>query len=133
GGVSLTDHERTSGGEPGEAAAAEHQIALIRGMELSTVSADGIPVHVLSYLHDPTNLALLQELAKSRNARYKRAKRMAELLSEDFPISWEVVKEHTTAEAPMGRRHLAAALGQMGGGPDLWAACCAGLLGGATW
>lgn len=132
-GVAMTDHDTTAGWEPAEEAAAEHQIALIRGMELSTVSADGIPVHVLSYLHDPTNLALLQELAKSRNARYKRAKRMAELLSEDFPISWELVKQHTTAESTIGRPHLADALVHVGAVPNRSAAFDTILRGGSKY
>ena len=95
-GVAITDHDTTAGWEPAEEAAKEHQIALVHGMELSTVSADGIAVHVLSYLHDPTNIELLAEIAKSRNARYTRAKRMAQLLAEDFPITWDLVKQQTT-------------------------------------
>src|SRR5690625_8047823 len=76
---------------------------MIRGMEHSTVSDDGVAVHVLSYLHDPTNIDLLAEIAKSRNARYKRAKKMAALLAEDFPITWELVKQQTSAESTIGR------------------------------
>src|SRR5699024_12575952 len=41
-GVAITDHDTTAGWEAAEEAAAEHQIALVRGMELSTVSANGI-------------------------------------------------------------------------------------------
>src|SRR5699024_5890685 len=102
-GVALTDHDTTAGWEPAEEAAAQHGIALVRGMELSTVSEDGVAVHVLSYLHDPTNIVLLAEIAKSRNARYKRAKKMAALLAEDFPITWELVKQQTPVEDKNGR------------------------------
>lgn len=132
-GVAITDHDTTAGWEPAEEAAEHHQIALIRGMELSTVSADGIAVHVLSYLHDPTNLDLLAEIAKSRNARYTRAKRMAQLLAEDFPITWELVKQQTTVESTIGRPHLADALVQVGVVPNRSAAFDSILRGGSKY
>ena len=132
-GVALTDHDTTAGWEPAEEAAAKHQVALIRGMELSTVSREGIAVHVLSYLHDPTNLDLLAEIAKSRNARYTRAKRMAKLLSEDFPITWELVKQQTTVESTIGRPHLADALVQVGAVPNRSAAFDTILRGGSKY
>lgn len=121
-GVALTDHDTTAGWDAAEEAAAEHQIALVRGMELSTVSSSGIAVHVLSYLHDPTDTALLAEIAKSRDARYTRAKRMTQLLSEDFPITWDLVKQHTTVESTIGRPHLADALVEAGVVPNRSAA-----------
>lgn len=132
-GIALTDHDTTAGWEPAEEAAAIHNLALIRGMELSTVSDDGVAVHVLSYLHDPTNIELLAEIAKSRNARYKRAKRMAELLSQDFPITWDLVKQQTTAEATIGRPHLADALVKVGAVPNRSAAFDSILRGGSKY
>ena len=113
-GVALTDHDTTAGWDVAEEAAAQYQIALVRGMELSTVTHDGIAVHVLSYLHDPTNIDLLAEIARSRNARYTRAKRMTELLAADFPITWDLVKQQTTVESTIGRPHIADALVQVG-------------------
>lgn len=132
-GVAITDHDTTAGWEAAEEAAAEHQIALVRGMELSTVSANGIAVHVLSYLHDPTNVDLLAEIAKSRNARYTRAKRMTELLAEDFPITWDLVKQQTTVESTIGRPHLADALVQVGAVPNRSAAFDSILRGGSKY
>jgi hypothetical protein len=132
-GVAITDHDTTAGWDAAEEAAAEHQIALVRGMELSTVSANGIAVHVLSYLHDPTNVDLLAEIAKSRNARYTRAKRMTELLAEDFPITWDLVKQQTTVESTIGRPHLADALVQVGAVPNRSAAFDSILRGGSKY
>src|SRR5690625_7286442 len=106
---------------------------MIRGMEHSTVSDDGVAVHVLSYLHDPTNIDLLDEIAKSRNARYKRAKKMAALLAEDFPITWELVKQQTSAESTIGRPHLADALVQVGAVPNRTAAFDTILRGGSKY
>ena len=132
-GLAITDHDTTAGWDPAEHAASHHGIALIRGMELSTVSDEGVAVHVLSYLHDPTNVTLLAELAKSRNARYKRAKRMTELLAKDFPITWELVKQQTTVEATIGRPHLADALVQVGAVPNRSAAFDSILRGGSKY
>ena len=132
-GVALTDHDTTAGWEAAEEAATEHDIALVRGMELSTVSYDGIAVHVLSYLHDPTNIELLTEIAKSRNARYTRAQRMTELLSEDFPITWDLVQQQTTVESTIGRPHLADALVQIGAVPNRSAAFDSLLRGGSKY
>src|SRR5690625_7655418 len=73
-GVAITDHDTTAGWDPAEEAAAQHGIALIRGMELSTVSDDGVAVHVLAYLHYPTNIDLLADIAKTSHVRYKRTK-----------------------------------------------------------
>lgn len=132
-GVAMTDHDTTAGWRAAEAAAAQHQIALVRGMELSTVSSDGIAVHVLSYLHDPLNIDLLTEIEKSRNARYTRAKRMTELLAEDFPITWELVKQQTNVESTIGRPHLADALVQVGVVPNRSAAFDSILRGGSKY
>lgn len=132
-GLALTDHDTTAGWTPAEHAAQEHQVALVRGMELSTVSDDGVSVHVLSYLHDPTNIDLLSEIAKSRNARYARAQQMTELLAEDFPITWDLVKAQTTAEATIGRPHLADALVQVGAVPNRSAAFDSILRGGSKY
>jgi len=132
-GIALTDHDTTAGWEAAEEAAEEHGIGLVRGMELSTVSHNGIAVHVLSYLHDPTDIDLLAEIAKSRNARYKRAKRMVELLSEDFPITWDLVKQQTTVESTIGRPHLADALVQVGAVPNRSAAFDSILRGGSKY
>src|SRR5690625_240386 len=132
-GIALTDHDTTAGWEAAEEAAEEHGIGLVRGMELSTVSHNGIAVHVLSYLHDPTDIDLLAEIAKSRNARYKRAKRMVELLSEDFPITWDLVKQQTTVESTIGRPHLADALVQVGAVPNRSAAFDSILRGGSEY
>ncbi len=108
--VALTDHDSTAGwAEAAEAASAEG-IRFIPGMEVSCQSDTGISVHVLSYLHDPTHAGLLAEIEKSRAARLSRARRMVERLSEDFPISWELVEDHVADGATVGRPHIADAL-----------------------
>ena len=108
--VALTDHDSTAGW--GEAAEAARTLGLIfvPGMEVSCRTADGISVHVLSYLHDPSHPGLLAEIAKSRSARVSRAERMVERLAEDYPISWDDVQEQVAPGATIGRPHIADAL-----------------------
>ncbi|EMY33341.1 PHP domain-containing protein [Arthrobacter crystallopoietes BAB-32] len=108
--VALTDHDSTAGWAPALAAARELGIGLVPGMEISCRSAQGISVHVLSYLHDPAHAGLLEEIGKARDARLTRAERMVELLAEDFPITWADVTAQTAHEATVGRPHIADAL-----------------------
>ncbi|OUM39876.1 PHP domain-containing protein [Arthrobacter sedimenti] len=112
--VALTDHDSTAGWERAAAAATAHSITFVPGMEVSCRTDTGISVHVLSYLHDPEHAGLREEIGKSRTARLTRARRMVELMSEDFPITWDLVEEHVTEGATVGRPHIADALIALG-------------------
>jgi len=120
--VALTDHDSTAGW--GEAAEAARTLGLVfvPGMEVSCRTEEGISVHVLSYLHDPTHPGLLAEIAKSRSARVSRAERMVERLAEDYPISWADVQEQVAPGATIGRPHIADALVAAGVVPNRSAA-----------
>ncbi|WP_407318753.1 PHP domain-containing protein [Isoptericola halotolerans] len=111
--VALTDHDTTSGWADAAASVASTGVALVRGTEISTratVPGGGLSVHLLAYLHDPAHPALLTELARTRDDRVTRARRMAELLAEDFPLTWDDVVAQTHDGATVGRPHLADAL-----------------------
>jgi 3',5'-nucleoside bisphosphate phosphatase len=108
--VALTDHDTTTGWDAAATAAAEAGIGFVPGMEVSCLTSEGISVHVLSYLHDPTHAGLLDEIGKARDARLVRAERMVELLAEDFPITWSEVTSHVGHGATIGRPHIADAL-----------------------
>ncbi|BBE23409.1 metal-dependent phosphoesterase [Arthrobacter sp. MN05-02] len=112
--VALTDHDSTAGWDRAAAAAARLGITFVPGMEVSCRTDTGISVHVLSYLHDPEHAGLREEIGKSRTARLTRARRMVELMSEDFPITWDLVEEHVTEGATVGRPHIADALIALG-------------------
>ena len=129
--VALTDHDSTAGW--GEAAEAARTLGLVfvPGMEVSCRTEDGISVHVLSYLHDPSHPGLLAEIAKSRSARVSRAERMVERLAEDYPISWADVQEQVAPGATIGRPHIADALVAAGVVPSRSAAF-AGILTGRS-
>ncbi|WP_115787943.1 PHP domain-containing protein [Arthrobacter silvisoli] len=108
--VALTDHDSTDGWEQASVAAVEHGVALVPGMEISCRTAEGISVHLLSYLHDPAHPGLLEEITKSKDARLTRAQRMVSLLAEDYPLSWDDVIHHVAPGATVGRPHIADAL-----------------------
>ncbi|WOH17438.1 PHP domain-containing protein [Paenarthrobacter sp. GOM3] len=108
--VALTDHDSTDGWEQAAAAALEHGIEFVPGMEISCRTEQGISVHLLSYLHDPAHPGLLEEITKSKDARLTRAEHMVTLLSEDYPLTWDDVIHHVAPGATVGRPHIADAL-----------------------
>lgn len=119
--VALTDHDSTAGWAEAAAAAVEHGVVLVPGMEISC-RAGGVSVHLLSYLHDPDDAALLAELAVTRDSRLDRAHRMVELLAQDLDITWADVEAQTEPGTTVGRPHVADALVALGHVPDRSAA-----------
>lgn len=113
-GIALTDHDTTAGWSEAMRAAGEHGVLLVPGMEITTLSADGISVHVLSYLHDSHEPQLAEAIRGARGGRWERARRMTELLAQDFPLTWEDVLAHVADGATLGRPHLADALVAVG-------------------
>ena len=107
--LALTDHDTTTGWEEAAAAATHHGIALVRGIEVSC-QHEGISIHLLGYLHDPTSPGLLSELDRSRESRETRAQRIVDLLSRDLPLSWDEVLEQIKPGATVGRPHIADAM-----------------------
>ena len=108
--IALTDHDSTDGWAEAARAAVENGVALVPGMEISCRTDQGISVHLLSYLHDPTHEGLLDEITKAKDARLTRAERMVTLLAEDYPLSWDDVIHHVAPGATLGRPHIADAL-----------------------
>lgn len=108
--LALTDHDQSTGWEQGRQAAKELGVGFVPGMEITCHSPLGTSVHLLSYLHDPHYQPLLDVLAVTRTARTSRAQRIVGLLAEDYPISWELVQEHTQPGTTVGRPHIADAL-----------------------
>ncbi|MBK8867788.1 MAG: PHP domain-containing protein [Dermatophilaceae bacterium] len=108
--LGLTDHDTTSGWDEAEAAACEHGVTLVRGVEISC-EREGHSIHLLGYLIDPTFEPLIAELALARESRVTRLERMVELLVADgIPISYAAVLAHVPPGATPGRPHLADAL-----------------------
>lgn len=111
--VALTDHDSTAGWAEALDAARAYPITFVRGTELST-RAEGLSVHVLSYLHDPDDVELAALLASSRSARTVRAQRMAGNLARDFPVTWGSIMSRAGDPRTVGRPHMADALIDVG-------------------
>jgi len=112
--LGITDHDTTAGWEEALNAARSHKIGLVPGIEVSTRQLIGndrrISVHMLAYLPDPNNQALVAELEKTRTSRISRAKKIVELVAVDYPISWEKVQAELEPGATIGRPAIADAL-----------------------
>lgn len=121
-GLAVTDHDTNAGWAEAEQAARDHGLLLVRGMEMSCRTDEGVSVHLLSYLHDPEHEGLNAEMARARDARLDRAQMMVDRLAEDFDLTWDDVLEHAGEGATIGRPHLADALVRIGVVPDRTAA-----------
>ncbi|MCH4210086.1 PHP domain-containing protein [Bifidobacterium sp.] len=114
-GVAITDHDTTSGWVPAQQAAQSSGFPLLRGTEI-TAQFDHVSVHMLAYQYDPNSPQISRMFAKTRDGRVRRAKTMVELLSEDFPITWDDVLAQVKegSRTTIGRPHIADALVRAG-------------------
>ncbi|GAA3591116.1 PHP domain-containing protein [Kineosporia mesophila] len=111
--VALTDHDTTAGVPAASRTARELGLTLVPGAEISC-QMHGIGVHMLAYLHDPDDRALLAEEEQTKIDRLTRAERMVQRLSEDFDITWADVQRHCRPDVAVGRPHIADALVEAG-------------------
>jgi 3',5'-nucleoside bisphosphate phosphatase len=107
--VALTDHDTTAGWPDAAAAVPLVGVTLVPGAEVSC-QAGGISVHLLSYLQDPAEPALLREMERTRTDRLSRARRMVALIARDYPLTWEEVESRVEPGATVGRPHIADAM-----------------------
>lgn len=108
--LAITDHDSTAGWDQA-IAALRNPMSLVLGAEISTLTSDGISVHILGLLFDGQNQDLQNMLADSRDTRIPRIRKMIELLAADgISITMEDVISATPPGATVGRPHLADAL-----------------------
>lgn len=107
--IALTDHDTVDGWPEAALAARACSAALIPGTELSSKHR-GWSVHVLGYLVDPSDAALGAIMDRVRGDRVHRARRLAENVSRDHPITWADVLAQRAGDATVGRPHIADAL-----------------------
>jgi predicted metal-dependent phosphoesterase TrpH len=119
--VALTDHDTISGWDEA-ARSLPDGLRLVRGAEISCVY-DGISLHLLAYLFDPSHEDLLEEMAMALDDRVPRAKAIvAKLAAADYPITWDLVLDQIPEGATVGRPHIADTLVAAGVVPDRTAA-----------
>lgn len=110
--VALTDHDTTRGYAEAMGALPEG-LTLVTGAELSC-RVDGISMHMLAYLFDPEEPALLAERELVRDDRVPRARGMVAKLNElGVSVTWEQVLR-IAGEGSVGRPHVATALVELG-------------------
>jgi hypothetical protein len=113
--VALTDHDITAGWDEAAAAAEQTGIALVRGIEIST-RFRGSGVHLLAYLPDPADPALVGELQRILEGRDDRVPAMlARLRALGIPgATEEALAEITVNAGATGRPHVADLLVRLG-------------------
>ena len=120
--VAITDHDTTSGWEEAIHTARGQGIGLVPGIEVSTRAVTpegyGVSVHVLAYLPNPDEPLFAAALENTRLSRVNRAKEMADRLSKDYPIDWELVQAQLPEGSTIGRPALADALVAVGVVPN---------------
>ncbi len=112
--VAVTDHDSTDGlAEALEAASAYPDLQVVPGIELST-DVPGNEIHVLAYYIQYTDPGVQERLARFREGRLDRARRMVEKLGElGIEIEWSRVQA-IAGEGAVGRPHLALAMVEKG-------------------
>lgn len=108
-GLALTDHDTIEGWDEARAAAAEHGIDFVPGVEITT-KHNGFSAHLLAYGIDPNSTELLAEFARIQQSRVTRAEEMVRRLSADFDLDWESVNDAIGPGVTVGRPHIADAL-----------------------
>jgi predicted metal-dependent phosphoesterase TrpH len=104
--VALTDHDTVRGWSEASAALPSG-VRLVRGAEISSVY-DGISLHLLAYLFDPSHAELAAEMSMALDDRVPRAKAIvAKLADAGYPVTWELVLDQLQDGATVGRPHIA--------------------------
>lgn len=109
--LALTDHDTTQGWAEAAAAVELVGVDLVRGIELSTTHR-GISIHLLAYLPDPDDPALVAELRQTHASRAERLRTMVTRMEEaGVPITYaDVLAQVDGPGTTVGRPHIADAL-----------------------
>ena len=112
--VALTDHDTVAGWDAAAAAAQQHGLELVPGIEIST-RLGRVGVHLLAYWPDPADEELADELLEIRVDRMRRVERIvAALRAHNVPVTVDDVLAEAESAAAVGRPHVADALVRKG-------------------
>jgi 3',5'-nucleoside bisphosphate phosphatase len=111
--LAITDHDTVDGVPEALAAGQAAGVEVIPGVEINT-DVPSAEVHVLGYFIDHTHAELNVQLARIREGRIGRARKMAEVLTAmGAPIRFERILA-IAGEGAVGRPHVAQALLEAG-------------------
>jgi hypothetical protein len=114
----LTDHDTTAGLAAAGRRAAELGVELVPGCEVSCAFGDR-SAHVLVYFLGDAGTPLHEELARLRDDRVTRNRRLVErLASLGVPVTYDEVVAEAGGEENLGRPHFAAVLVRNGAAAD---------------
>lgn len=117
--LALTDHDDVSGLAEAQSAAADTDLTLIPGVEIS-VTWGGQTVHVVGLRVDPTHPDLSAGLREIRLGRIARARRMAEdLARHGIEGAYDGAYAYAANKEMVGRTHFARWLVAEGHAPDM--------------
>jgi hypothetical protein len=112
--LGLTDHDTTAGWQEAGDLAADLDLTLVRGIEVSC-TFEGYGVHLLAYLPDPTYPPLEAQLRRVLDGRNSRLPATLERLRAiGIDIDVHDVRRVAGETAAMGRPHVADALVALG-------------------
>lgn len=111
--VGICDHDSVDAVGPAQAAAAGTALLVVPGVEINT-TYESLEVHVLGYYYRQGDPDLAELLARLRDQRQNRVRRMLQRLEQaGCPLRLERVLE-LSGEAAIGRPHVARALVEAG-------------------
>lgn len=120
--ISLTDHDNILSFEVAKKYVAENNInlELIQGVEINTLYK-GMEVHILGYFMDVKNKDFQNMLKTQQQARIVQTKEILNLLNkkEGIRIKFEDVKSMVAEGGSIGRPHIAKAITNAGGTPNV--------------
>ncbi len=112
--LALTDHDNTIGWGEAEAAAKRLGMGFVPGIEVTTRARRNVDhsfgVHMLAYLPDPNNEALMTAIGGSMASREVRLREIFDKVSRDFALDWSDVEGQLSESGSWGRPAVAAAL-----------------------
>ena len=112
-GIAITDHDTTAGYAEAATASAGTDLRIVPVIEFSA-EHEGASLHVLAYWVDPADPALVEELRRLTDTRFRRGELMIEELRElGYEISFDRVRA-IAGDDLIARPHIAQAMVEAG-------------------
>lgn len=112
--IAIVDHDTVSGIEPAISATELYEVEVLPGVELSYEEGSR-EVHIIGYLIDWRDFALVRRLRELQNARRRRMSRILDKLAKaGVDVSTHQVLREAREENVIGRLHIARALVRLG-------------------